>query len=71
MKILLKVKNFKKKLGLNFKIINDNKSKIIGVFDPIGMPSVYLVKNGKIVGTIIGAKPHIDTHLLKILKALK
>ena len=64
-------KRFQKALGLNFRVVNDSKNSVIGVFNPIGMPSVYLVKNGKIVDAVMGVKPHIDNYLLKKLQELK
>ena len=64
-------KTFKKELALNFKVINDANNEIIGAFNPVGMPSIFIVKNGKIIAVIVGAKENIDSYILEGLKDLK
>ena len=64
-------KTFQKELSLNFEVINDANNKIIGAFNPVGMPSVFIVKNGKIITVIAGAKENIDSYILEGLKDLK
>ena len=64
-------KTFQKELALNFKVINDANNEIIGAFNPVGMPSVFIVKNGKIITVIAGAKENIDNYILEGLKELK
>jgi thiol-disulfide isomerase/thioredoxin len=69
-----KGKAFQKKMraahALNFKVINDPSNRIIKRFGPIGMPALYIIKNGKVVDTLFGARSHIDTILLRYLKKL-
>ena len=64
-------KTFQKELALNFKVVNDANNEIIGAFNPVGMPSVFIVKNGKIITVISGAKENIDSYILEGLKGLK
>jgi len=64
-------KKFQEELALNFKVVNDTSNEIIGAFNPVGMPSVFIVKNGKIIAVIVGAKDNIDSYILDGLKDLK
>lgn len=64
-------KTFQKELALNFKVVNDANNEIIGAFNPVGMPSIFIVKNGKIITVISGAKENIDSYILEGLKDLK
>lgn len=64
-------KKFQEELALNFKVVNDTNNEIIGAFNPVGMPSVFIVKNGKIIAVIVGAKDNIDSYILDGLKDLK
>ena len=64
-------KKFQEELALNFKVVNDTNNEIIGTFNPVGMPSVFIVKNGKIIAVIVGAKDNIDSYILDGLKDLK
>ena len=64
-------KRFQKELALNFQVVNDAKNEIIGTFNPVGMPSVFIVKNAKIIAVIAGAKENIDSYILEGLKDLK
>ena len=64
-------KAFQEGLNLDFKVINDPKNELIGIFDPIGMPAVFIVKNSKVIATIIGAKENIDSYILEGLEDLK
>ena len=61
-------KTFQKELALNFKVVNDANNEIIGAFNPVGMPSIFIVKNGKIITVISGAKENIDSYILEGLK---
>ncbi len=56
---------------LNFKVIDDPKSEIIKVFNPVGMPALFIIKNSKVAGSIIGAKDNIDKIILNELKGLE
>lgn len=53
---------------LSFGVIDDPKGSIIKRFDPPGVPALYIIKNGKIIGVEIGAKSHIDKRILGYLK---
>ena len=64
-------KKFQKELALNFKVINDANNELIGAFNPVGMPSVFIVKNSQIIAVIAGAKENIDSYILEGLKDLK
>lgn len=57
--------------NLNFRVINDPKSKIVKLFNPIGMPALFIIKNNKVVDMIIGATDHIDKVILAKLKRLE
>ena len=61
----------KNKGQLNFKVINDPQNLIIAEFAPIGMPTLYYVKNRKIIDIITGAVDNIDTKILHDLKGIK
>ncbi len=56
---------------LNFRVINDPQNLIISEFAPIGMPTLYYVKDKKIVGIITGAIDEIDQKILADLKELE
>jgi len=64
-------KIFQKELDLNFRVVNDANNEIIGTFNPVGMPSLFIVKNSKIITVITGAKDNIDSYILDGLKDLK
>ena len=66
-----KGKAFQESLKLNFKVIDDSKNELIKIFDPVGMPAIFIVKNSKIIATVIGAKDDIDSYILEGLKDLK
>ena len=54
---------------LNFRVINDPQNLIIKEFKPIGMPTLYYIKNKKIIGMITGAVDGIDKVILDDLKS--
>jgi len=62
---------FQKKLNLKFKIINDPQSNVISVFNPIGMPTIYYVKNRTILKIIPGAVKNIDQQILSDIKNIE
>ncbi len=61
----------KREHALGFRVLNDPKGEIIKRFDPIGMPAIYIVKNGRVEELILGAKDHIDTLLYEKTEALR
>ena len=56
---------------LNFKVINDPQNLIISEFSPIGMPTLYYVKDRKIIAIITGAVDNIDEKILSDLKGME
>jgi len=73
-KNLKKGKAFQKKMrhmhALNFKVINDPNNRIIKRFAPTGMPALYIIKNGKVIDMLLGARSNLDTLLERYLKKL-
>ena len=57
---LSKGKAFQKELNISFRVVNDTKNEIVKAFDPVGMPSLYVIKDGKVVDFLFGAKDNID-----------
>jgi thiol-disulfide isomerase/thioredoxin len=57
--------------NLNFRVINDPQNLVISEFSPIGMPTLYYIKNRKIVKIITGAVDDIDKVLLQDIKELE
>ncbi|MEA3354581.1 MAG: TlpA disulfide reductase family protein [Campylobacterota bacterium] len=66
-----KGKAFTKKADLRFKIIYDNKNKLVSKFDPIGVPALYYIKNYKVEKVLFGAIEHIDKKILNDLKGME
>ena len=56
---------------LNFRVINDPQNLIISEFAPIGMPTLYYVKNKKVVGIVTGAVDNIDEKIIDDLKEME
>ena len=56
---------------LNFRVINDPQNLIISEFQPIGMPTLYYIKNKKIVKVITGAVDGIDEVILHDIKEME
>ncbi len=73
-KNLRKGKAFQKKLRasgtLNFRVVNDPSNSIIRKFGPVGMPALYIIKDGKVVNHIFGAHANIDKILQRYLRKL-
>lgn len=69
---LPKALSFQKKMralgAINFTVINDTDNTIIRNFKAVGMPSLYYVKNAKVLDVIIGAVPDIDKRILADIK---
>ena len=66
-----KAKDFVKKLNLPFPVIYDTEQTLISEFKPIGFPSLYYIKNAKVLKVLTGAVSHIDKQLTKDMKELK
>ncbi|SFV59481.1 thiol:disulfide interchange protein (thioredoxin) [hydrothermal vent metagenome] len=56
---------------LNFRVVDDPKGEVVKLFEPVGMPALYIVKEGKVVDFLFGARDDIDTLLLGVLKELE
>jgi thiol-disulfide isomerase/thioredoxin len=63
-------KNFVQSLDLKMKVVYDDSNEIVGRFNPVGVPALYYIKNGKVVKTLFGAVPHIDKIILEDVKGL-
>jgi len=63
-----KAKAFQESLELSFRVINDTNQKIVSVFKPIGMPSLYIIKDKKVLHVIVGAIDDIDEVLSNYLE---
>ena len=57
--------------NLNFQVINDTNNKIVSEFSPIGMPTIYYVKNKKVIKILTGAIENIDIKILTDLKNME
>ncbi len=55
-----KGKAFQEKLGLKFRVFNDEKQEMIKVFNPIGIPALYIIRDGKVIDSLMGAVDNID-----------
>lgn len=56
--------------ALNFRVYNDVRHQVVAAFRPKGFPSLYLIKDGKIVKVYEGANPAIDSLIERDLAAL-
>lgn len=63
-------KAFQKQLGIEFRVINDTESQLIEIFEPLGMPALYYIRDGVILGQHLGAIDHIDEVIEADLAAL-
>lgn len=55
---------------LNFKVINDPQNLVISEFNPKGMPTLFYIKNKKILKITTGAVANIDEEILNSLKGM-
>jgi thiol-disulfide isomerase/thioredoxin len=61
----------RKRDRLNFRVINDPQNLIISKFSPIGMPTLYYVKNQKVLKILTGAIDDIDQVVIKDLHSME
>jgi len=61
----------KKEGKLNFRVINDPQNLIISEFNPKGMPTLYYVKNKKVIAIITGAVDKINSKILDDLEGIE
>ena len=57
--------------ALAFRVVDDPSSAVISLFDPIGMPALYIVKDRKVDAVIFGAQEHIDRRIEDEIRALR
>ena len=63
-------KQLKSNHTLNFRVVNDVDNHIIHAFNPIGMPALYYVKNGRVENIIFGAVDDIDKKIITDMEKL-
>lgn len=58
-------KKFQQKLQkyFTFEVVDDSSNKIISQYKPMGMPAIYIVKNGQTCGKIFGAVPDLENKI--------
>lgn len=56
---------------LNFRVVNDPQNSVIAEFNPLGMPTLYYVKNRKILNILEGKVENIDRQILENLKGIE
>ncbi len=61
-------REFQRKLGLKFKVLNDPQGEVVSKFNPVGIPAVYIIKNRKIEHMIIGAQNGIDSKIINLVE---
>lgn len=59
---------FINKLNYNGEVIYDTNKKIVKTFNPIGVPAIYVVKDGIITNSVFGAIDNIDEKILNLIK---
>ncbi|MEA1918520.1 MAG: TlpA disulfide reductase family protein [Campylobacterota bacterium] len=59
-KDIQKAKAFERSLHVSFRVLNDTTHEIVSAFKPLGMPSLYIVKEKKVLHVIIGAVDNIN-----------
>ncbi len=64
-------KRLKEEHNLNFRIINDPQNLIISDFAPLGMPTLYYLKDRKVLKVLTGAVDNIDKQILNDLKSME
>ena len=65
-----KGKAFVRKSKVSFSVIYDTDNKLISLFDPMGIPALFYVKNSKILASHIGAVKEIDKVIKEEVKGL-
>jgi len=61
-------KELKDNNNLNFRVINDPDNIIISEFNPLGMPTLFYVKDKVIIKITTGAVANIDEEILLTIK---
>lgn len=65
-----KGKAFVSKHKVPFRVVYDTNKVLISVFNPVGIPALYYVKNGKVLSMHIGAMKNIDKKIIEEVKGL-
>jgi thiol-disulfide isomerase/thioredoxin len=58
-------------LKLTFPIFYDTEKSLVEIFDPLGFPAIYYVKNGQILKVLFGAVEGIDKKIINDIKEMK
>jgi thiol-disulfide isomerase/thioredoxin len=66
-----KGQSFVEKMDLKFKVIYDSDNSMVAQFNPVGVPALYFIKNGKVLAKKFGADKHIESYISKTLKDIK
>ncbi|BCD61526.1 thioredoxin 1 [Nitratiruptor sp. YY08-26] len=64
-------KRFVNRLGIDMPVVYDKEHTIVSWFNPVGVPALYILKDGKIVGNIIGAHEDIGELLTQKIESLR
>jgi len=64
-------KALKAESAINFRVINDPQNLIIAEFNPLGMPTLYYIKNKRVLKIVTGAVDNIDQQIHNDLKAMR
>jgi cytochrome c biogenesis protein CcmG/thiol:disulfide interchange protein DsbE len=64
------IDSFAQKGGLNFRVVMDPEQQMIEIFEPLGMPALYYIQNGKIEIMHLGAMPNIDDVIVSDISKL-
>ena len=56
--------------GLNFRVVMDPEQQMIEIFEPLGMPALYYIQNGKLKIMHLGAMPNIDRVIVSDISKL-
>jgi len=69
-KDISKGKAFVLKYKVPFHVVYDNNQQLISLFNPVGVPALYYVRNGKVLATHIGAMKEIDKRIAEEVQGL-
>lgn len=59
---------FRRQHHVAFHVVEDPDRTIVTAFDPVGIPALYIVKNGKITHIVTGARNRLDHIVIEYLK---
>lgn len=64
------IQSFDDQGGLNFRVVMDTEQSLIAAFEPLGMPALYYIHQGKIKQLHLGAVANISAVIQNDLKKL-